>query len=935
MSINCRHVIVLGSCRQGHTRPFSFYPSTQRAMASRMQNAFIRAPERLFGKPREARQPGTPLQVTRDTSIWEIYNHEAEIVDRERIKDWNDSLNTLLIFVSIHLGPIELAALTLNSQAALYSAVLTPFIMQSMSLLQEDNTDTTRQILLVITRQLANSSTPAFVPSTFEAPGWAVRINYFFFVSISCSLITALAAVLALQWVGSYDRAHNQSSPEDRAFQRQFRNEGVQKWGMEQIIAFLPAVIFFALFIFFIGLADWLWHIHHGVAAVAIVGVIIGASFFWVTTLISIVDVGAPFRTPTSRSLPAYIGLLYQKITSVFALFSRNRVISLVQASRKKITKSNAALAKWYRKQRRRPKTVSFRKAIKPIAGLKSLPRRWFSSWSNSGIRRAFKYLLAPLVCQDAFETREHTAINSVDTIRRNTLLWLAQSISVVPHQRNALLILIQALLELPPRQLINDQVNKAPWKAIFSIICEPYFGKDDRDEYSKEEMEAVSFLLHGLAFIGHGSCNGPKFQSLYGAFYHGDGDLFRFYANLAWWRHLDEWIYLRDMYARESLEYAIRYAFRWPHETIFSTLLCLKADLRPLQFDPDAVCSVVSKAIPVGINTLSFYPVLPLPVMDIILEIVADTLSPKSRQYHDPASAYVAAVRQWTKTNPNPDEMHAVVFQQSCAALRQLSGTEDQMNAQARQLLSRLIILCSSSLLKDAVSSMRSHLLLAMAYTRADVWNSEMRPQAAKLLAHSMPNWPDGGDGSIEEWWINILVGFEEVLQEDGVNSHFVRTALVLNIERAWGNRKPDPKKFTDIQRERLGIIHQPHVRLMASWVLESPELALSLLPLDTRLSEDSVWHDLVTLYCRILRRIFTQPHIGLLRELLLTGPPELLGTIFYQLDKTLEVGDLCATSVCTNHFGRHLQIAWNFFVPQSSIESFNLASSVTSSRL
>jgi hypothetical protein len=100
--------IVSGSCSQGDVqRPSIFDPTTQRAMTSRMQNAFIRAPARLFGKPREARQPGTPLQVTQDTSIWEIYNNEAEIVDRERIKDWNDSLNTLLIFVSAHLGPIE------------------------------------------------------------------------------------------------------------------------------------------------------------------------------------------------------------------------------------------------------------------------------------------------------------------------------------------------------------------------------------------------------------------------------------------------------------------------------------------------------------------------------------------------------------------------------------------------------------------------------------------------------------------------------------------------------------------------------------------------------------------------------------------------------------------------------------------------------------
>jgi hypothetical protein len=36
----------------------------------------------------------------RETTAWEVYNKRAAIVDRELIKDWNDGLNTLLIFVS-------------------------------------------------------------------------------------------------------------------------------------------------------------------------------------------------------------------------------------------------------------------------------------------------------------------------------------------------------------------------------------------------------------------------------------------------------------------------------------------------------------------------------------------------------------------------------------------------------------------------------------------------------------------------------------------------------------------------------------------------------------------------------------------------------------------------------------------------------------------
>ncbi|KIM22457.1 hypothetical protein M408DRAFT_78985, partial [Serendipita vermifera MAFF 305830] len=171
---------------------------------------------------KEYGQHNVPPATNVDNSAWEIYNNRALSIDRELIKDWSDSLNTLLIF------------------AALYSAVLTPFIIESMKLLQEDPADITKDALLAITRQLANSSVPAFEPETFVAPEYAVRINYYFFLSISSSLAAALGAVLALQWVGSYDAGLNQSSPEERALQRHVRYDGIKHWKMVQIIAFLP-----------------------------------------------------------------------------------------------------------------------------------------------------------------------------------------------------------------------------------------------------------------------------------------------------------------------------------------------------------------------------------------------------------------------------------------------------------------------------------------------------------------------------------------------------------------------------------------------------------------------------------------------------------------------------------------------------------------------
>jgi hypothetical protein len=57
-------------------------------------------PGKLFGRSRHPNKPGEPLAVTKETTAWEIYNHKASGIDKEMIKDWNDNLNTLLIFVS-------------------------------------------------------------------------------------------------------------------------------------------------------------------------------------------------------------------------------------------------------------------------------------------------------------------------------------------------------------------------------------------------------------------------------------------------------------------------------------------------------------------------------------------------------------------------------------------------------------------------------------------------------------------------------------------------------------------------------------------------------------------------------------------------------------------------------------------------------------------
>jgi Family of unknown function (DUF6535) len=67
--------------------------------------------------------------MTKEYSAWDVYNNEAKKVDTELVNDWRDSLNSLLLFVSIALP--KLHHILRFKQAAIFAAVLTAFIIES------------------------------------------------------------------------------------------------------------------------------------------------------------------------------------------------------------------------------------------------------------------------------------------------------------------------------------------------------------------------------------------------------------------------------------------------------------------------------------------------------------------------------------------------------------------------------------------------------------------------------------------------------------------------------------------------------------------------------------------------------------------------------------------------------------------------------------
>jgi hypothetical protein len=324
-----------------------------------------------------------------------------------------------------------------------------------MKLLKEDPTETTRDILFVISQQLANNSLPPYQSVHYQTPQYAVIVNGLFFASLSCGLVVALVAVLALQWVANYDIGLNTSSPRKRALQRQLRWSGILKWKMAEVIAFLPLLIFVSLFLFFIGIADWLWHMNRAISGIVIGGIGVGCLFYAITTLISALSIDAPFRTPVSKSLALLIRETGSWAKALIVDFS----VILVK---------------------------EYRGAYSP----------WFE------IQRIWRFHLHKPVPLKSFLRQEDRLVEGKKEASMESLLWLANSIEISPNSQVQLMALVKELMEVPAELLIQEMNTiGTPWEEIFTTLSLPYVNIPV-DEWTGDEVQDAIDICKGLSIV-------------------------------------------------------------------------------------------------------------------------------------------------------------------------------------------------------------------------------------------------------------------------------------------------------------------------------------------------------------------------------------------------------------------------------------------------
>lgn len=372
--------------------------------------------------------------VSKESTAWDVYNNEAGKADRELVKDWSASLNFLLVF------------------AAIFSAVLSAFIIETTKLLVQDSSELIADIMIIYANNMANGTHNIYNRPEFQ-PSWsAVSINCLLFGSLSASLVAALASVVALQWVADFDAAITRggSSPRDRARRRQFRFGGVKAWKMGEIIASLPLVLYFSVILFFAGVIQWTLLLNATVGYVVIAGSVAAIIFYFTQTILAVVFVSSPFKSPLSRWI--YSASHLPLITLYWVL-------------------------------------------------------------ARTGLKSAYQWMEKHRTGYHSAHLRESIALDSHTELSYNALHWLARQLSISEDSRGRLLLLVNEMLEWPSEKLESPQFRDAPWISILRFLSQKHRSALHVPHQTPEEEQEFALLANCVALPAINSTVAPIYK--------------------------------------------------------------------------------------------------------------------------------------------------------------------------------------------------------------------------------------------------------------------------------------------------------------------------------------------------------------------------------------------------------------------------------------
>jgi len=188
--------------------------------------------------------------------------------------------------VAFHLTPMK---------AALFTAIVTAFVLDAMSDLDEDTA--TKLLRLLVEQSVANSTVE--VPPS-NPPSSIVTVSSLWFLSIMSSLAATTWAMLCLEWCAFLTDGVQAEDYEEMAEKRQRKFEAVKRWKMHLVVAAIPFFLHLSLFLFLAGLWLRLRDVNKQLGLIVGVPGLIIASSYVVVTLLPIFT-NAPFSTSASE----------------------------------------------------------------------------------------------------------------------------------------------------------------------------------------------------------------------------------------------------------------------------------------------------------------------------------------------------------------------------------------------------------------------------------------------------------------------------------------------------------------------------------------------------------------------------------------------------------------------------------------------------------
>ncbi|TFY80360.1 hypothetical protein EWM64_g3652 [Hericium alpestre] len=181
--------------------------------------------------------------------LWSIYVDTTKKYDRALVENWKGDMDGILLF------------------AGLFSASVTAFLIESIKLLQTSSSATSTDVLVQMSLQLAALSNSSLAPvSAYQhvadtpAPGYALRVNILWLLSLLLSLLCALGATLIQGWARNYLHAvEYHTAPHRRARIRAFLFDGIEQSRMKSIVDGVPAFLHASLFLFITGMQQHLY----------------------------------------------------------------------------------------------------------------------------------------------------------------------------------------------------------------------------------------------------------------------------------------------------------------------------------------------------------------------------------------------------------------------------------------------------------------------------------------------------------------------------------------------------------------------------------------------------------------------------------------------------------------------------------------------------